>query len=84
MAESKNYDIIIVGGGPAGLACGQYSARAGRNTVIIEEIAPGGQAMIIDEIENYPGLEKLSGYELEDFNNVLIAIFFLQLSHGLR
>ena len=64
MAESKNYDIIIVGGGPAGLACGQYSARAGRKTVILEEMAPGGQCMIIDEIENYPGLEKISGFEL--------------------
>ena len=64
MAESRNYDIIIVGGGPAGLACGQYSARAGRKTVILEEMAPGGQCMIIDEIENYPGLEKISGYEL--------------------
>lgn len=64
MSESKNYDIIIVGGGPAGLACGQYSARAGRKTVILEEMAPGGQCMIIDEIENYPGLEKISGYEL--------------------
>lgn len=64
MAYTKNYDIIIVGGGPAGLACGQYSARAGRKTVIIEEMAPGGQTMIIDEIENYPGLEKISGYEL--------------------
>ena len=64
MAETKNYDIIIVGGGPAGLACGQYSARAGRQAVIIEEMAPGGQTMIIDEIENYPGLEKISGYEL--------------------
>ena len=64
MAEAKKYDIIIVGGGPGGLACGQYSARAGRKTVIIEEMAPGGQCMIIDEIENYPGLEKLSGYEL--------------------
>ena len=64
MADTKNYDIIIVGGGPAGFACGQYSARAGRKTVIIEEMAPGGQTMIIDEIENYPGLEKISGYEL--------------------
>ena len=64
MADTKNYDIIIVGGGPAGLACGQYSARAGRKTVILEEMAPGGQTMIIDEIENYPGLEKISGYEL--------------------
>ena len=64
MADSKNYDIIIVGGGPGGLACGQYSARAGRKTVILEEMAPGGQCMIIDEIENYPGLEKISGYEL--------------------
>lgn len=62
--EIKNFDVVIVGGGVGGLACGQYSSRAGRKTVIIEEMAPGGQAMIIDEIENYPGLEKLSGYEL--------------------
>ena len=60
----KNYDILIIGGGPAGLACGQYSARAGLKTAILEEMAPGGQAMIIDEIENYPGLGKISGYEL--------------------
>lgn len=64
MSEEKKYDVIIIGGGPAGLACGQYSARAGRKTALIEEMAPGGQTMIIDEIENYPGLEKLSGYEL--------------------
>ncbi len=64
MAENRNYEVVIVGGGPAGLACGQYSARAGRKTVIIEEMAPGGQTMIIDEIENYPGLEKISGYEI--------------------
>ncbi|MBO4410344.1 MAG: FAD-dependent oxidoreductase [Spirochaetales bacterium] len=64
MAETKNYEVVIVGGGPAGLACGQYSARAGRKTVILEELAPGGQTMIIDEIENYPGLGKVSGYEI--------------------
>lgn len=64
MAESKTYDVVIVGGGPAGLSCGQYSARANRKTVILEEMATGGQTMIIDQIENYPGLEKISGYEL--------------------
>ena len=66
MAETKNYEVVIVGGGPAGLSCGQYSARAGRKTVIIEEMAPGGQTMIIDEIENYPGqlLEGESGPSL--------------------
>lgn len=58
------YDVIIVGGGPAGLACGQYSARAGRKTVLLEEMACGGQTMIIDEIENYPGLGKIAGYEI--------------------
>lgn len=58
------YDVLIIGGGPAGLACGQYSARAGRNTVVVEAMACGGQTMIIDEIENYPGLGKISGYEI--------------------
>ena len=64
MSESKIYDILIIGGGPAGLSCGQYGARAGRKTAVIEELACGGQTMIIDEIENYPGLGKISGYEI--------------------
>lgn len=64
MERNRSYDIVIVGGGPAGLSCGSYSARAGRKTVVLESLSPGGQTMIIDEIENYPGLEKISGYEL--------------------
>lgn len=60
----RDYDILIVGGGPGGLACGQYSARAGRKTAIIEEMACGGQTVIIDEIENYPGLGTVSGYSI--------------------
>lgn len=59
-----DYEVIIVGGGPAGLAAGQYSARAGRKTAIVEELSCGGQTMIIDEIENYPGVGKTTGYEL--------------------
>ncbi len=62
--DTKKVDVLIIGAGPAGLACGQYSARAGRSTVMVEEMAPGGQAMTIDEIENYPGLGKVSGFEL--------------------
>lgn len=61
---TKEHDVIIIGAGPAGLACGQYSARAGRDTIMIEELSTGGQTMIIDEIENYPGLGKLTGFEL--------------------
>lgn len=63
---AKEVDILIIGAGPAGLACGQYSARAGRKTIMVEEMAPGGQTMVIDEIENYPGLGKVSGFELAE------------------
>ena len=62
----RDYEVIIVGAGPAGLACGQYSARAGRKTAMLEELSTGGQTMIIDEIENYPGLGKITGYELAE------------------
>ena len=82
MADEKVFDVVIVGGGPAGLACGQYSSRAGRKTVLIEEMAPGGQTMIIDEIENYPGLEKISGYELASkFENQATG-FGCQIAYG--
>ena len=61
---ATDYEVVIVGGGPAGLAAGQYSARAGRKTAVVEELSCGGQTMIIDEIENYPGVGKTTGYEL--------------------
>ena len=52
----KIYDIIIVGAGPAGLAAGLYAGRARMDTLIIEKQKNGGQIVITNEIENYPGL----------------------------
>jgi len=50
-----DFDLIIIGGGPAGLTAGIYAARARLNVVLIEKIAPGGQILVTDLIENYPG-----------------------------
>jgi thioredoxin reductase (NADPH) len=48
-------DLIIIGAGPAGLTAAQYGARANLNTLVIERLAPGGQVLLIDVLENYPG-----------------------------
>lgn len=65
--DAKVYDLIIIGGGPAGLTAGIYACRARLDTLLIEKMAPGGQIMITDWVENYPGFpEGLSGAELAD------------------
>jgi thioredoxin reductase (NADPH) len=59
------FDLIIVGGGPAGLAAGVYAASEGLKTVIVERDAPGGQAGLSSKIENYLGFPSgLSGADL--------------------
>ena len=66
-AKRTYYDLIIVGGGPAGLTAGIYSAREGVETLMIERSGIGGQAGTTQEIENYPGFpEAVSGGELAD------------------
>ena len=55
VSHMKTYDIVIIGGGPAGLAAGLYAGRAKMDTLIIEKQKFGGQIVITDEIENYPG-----------------------------
>lgn len=54
---SKLYDVIIIGGGPAGLAAGLYAGRSRLSTLLIEKGQDGGQIAITNEIENYPGQE---------------------------
>ncbi|MDA3938628.1 MAG: thioredoxin-disulfide reductase [Spirochaetia bacterium] len=58
------YDLIIIGAGPGGMAAAQYGARANLKVLVIEELAPGGQALNISDLENYPGIpDPISGYE---------------------
>jgi thioredoxin reductase (NADPH) len=64
-AETDYYDVVIVGGGPAGLAAAVYGASEGLSTVMIEREAPGGQAGLSSRIENYLGFPSgLSGGDL--------------------
>lgn len=61
------WDVVILGGGPAGLTCAIYSCRGRFSTLLLERMMPGGQVVLNDLIENYPGFpEGLHGYELAD------------------
>src|SRR5204863_7393073 len=54
-AERSAYELVIIGGGPAGLAAAIYAAREGIDAVVVDASALGGQAGISDRIDNYPG-----------------------------
>jgi thioredoxin reductase (NADPH) len=66
-AERAAYDLVIVGGGPAGLAAAIYAAREGIDAIVVDGSALGGQAGVSDRIDNYPGFpDGISGAELAD------------------
>jgi thioredoxin reductase (NADPH) len=60
------FDLVILGGGPAGLAAGIYAMRAVLKTVLVERATHGGQVAITKDVENYPGFERISGLDLSD------------------
>ncbi len=57
------YDVIIIGGGPAGLTAALYALRAEKSVVVIEKMGLGGQIALSSEVENFPGTMKMSGAE---------------------
>jgi thioredoxin reductase (NADPH) len=62
-----DYDLVIIGAGPAGLTAGLYAARARLDVLLIEKAVPGGQIIVTDWIENYPGFpEGISGFDLAE------------------
>ena len=59
------YDILIIGGGPAGYTAALYAARAGLDTLVVERMSVGGQMALTSDIDNYPGFENgIDGFEL--------------------
>lgn len=66
MAKNELYDLIIIGGGPAGLTAGIYAKRAALETALVEKGVPGGQVAVTPMVENYPGFPEIGGYDLCD------------------
>lgn len=63
----KEYDVVIIGGGPAGYTAALYCARSGYSTLILEKFAPGGQMATTGVVENYPGFEDgIDGFDLAE------------------
>ena len=56
-------DIIIVGAGTAGLSAAIYALRAGKSVILMEQLAYGGQIINTPEVENYPGIKSISGFD---------------------
>jgi len=66
MSEVFSKDLVIVGGGPAGLSAAIYAQRALLDTVLLEQEALGGQVILTSEVDNYPGVPHTDGYTLTE------------------
>ncbi|MEA2645504.1 MAG: thioredoxin reductase [Chloroflexota bacterium] len=81
MSDSKQYDVIIVGAGPAGLAAGLYAGRMELKALALDRLAPGGQLLNTLDIEDYPGFEHVTGQELSEKMEAHAKKFGLEIEY---
>lgn len=90
MEAQELYDLVIIGGGPAGLSAALYAQRAMLKTIVFEKEAYGGQTILTSEIDNYPGVPHTDGYSLseamksqaEEFGATFITDNVISLAHN--
>jgi thioredoxin reductase (NADPH) len=75
----REYDVVIIGGGPAGLSAGIYTARARLKSLLLERGAVGGQIINTEWIENYPGIENIGGIGLTEIMQLQAGKFGLEM-----
>ena len=76
------HDLMIIGGGPAGLTAAIYAARAGIKPLVLESLTCGGQTITTSEIENYPAITKIEGWRFAEELRPPGRAFWHRHSHG--
>ena len=79
--DNHIYDLIIIGGGPAGLTAGLYAARGRIDCVLLEKLSPGGQMLNSDWVENWPGNKGISGFDLSEIMRIHAEHFGLRIEN---
>jgi len=83
LVSNSLYDVVIIGGGPAGLTAGMYAARASLRTLAIAGESTVSQVTVTDHIENYPGIpEGVNGFDLAERLKTQALRFGLQTASG--
>lgn len=82
--SDNHFDIIIIGGGAAGLTAGIYASRAKMKTLILNEGAVGGQMVLTHEIANYPGVEHINGFQLARIMKIQAKTFGCKIKSNLK
>jgi thioredoxin reductase (NADPH) len=82
MTTMRDHELIIVGAGPAGLCAALYAGRSEMDAVLLEQGAPGGQLLLTEMVDDYPGIEEVGGLELAQRMSEHAAKFGVEATYG--